>query len=75
MGSLYKPYPFISILLPSPDSIDTKSALKHIKELVGGCNVYLSDCKKAERPANVLLLKNIAAYVTKMLRVRFNIAF
>ena len=46
------------------DSIDTVSAMKVLKELVGSCNVYLG-----EGVANVRLLEMVALYLTDMMKV------
>ena len=46
------------------DSIDTVSAMKVMKELVGSCNVYLG-----EGVANVRLLELVALYLTDMMKV------
>ena len=46
------------------DSIDTVSAMKVMKDLVGSCNVYLG-----EGVANVRLLELVALYLTDMMKV------
>ena len=46
------------------DSIDTVSAMKVMKELVGSCNVYLG-----EGVANARLLEMMALYLTDMMKV------
>ena len=43
--------------------------MKHIRELVGTCNVYLSTCQKNGVTPNQLLLKNVAMYITGLLKV------
>ncbi|XP_050312975.1 cysteine--tRNA ligase, cytoplasmic isoform X2 [Anthonomus grandis grandis] len=47
------------------DNIDTKSALDALRELVSAANVYL----KVRKPANQVLLYDLAVYVTKILGV------
>jgi len=42
-----------------------------MKELVGLCNVYIDSLRKPGSSPNNLLLKNIAMYITRMLRVSF----
>ena len=49
----------------SADSIDTPSVMKHLRELVNRCNVYMTEAK----PPNTHLLENVALYITKMLQV------
>ncbi|XP_072748832.1 cysteine--tRNA ligase, cytoplasmic [Anoplolepis gracilipes] len=44
------------------DNIDTRSVLDMIRELVTNCNVYISQNKNP----NMLLLRDIAVYITKM---------
>lgn len=44
------------------DNIDTRTVLEIIRELVTDCNVYMSQNKNP----NTLLLRDIAAYITKM---------
>ena len=51
------------------DSIDTKTSMKHVRELVGTCNVYVSTCQKNAVTPNHVLLKNIATYITDLLKV------
>lgn len=46
------------------DNIDTRTALDAIRNLVTNCNVYLKDCKSLD----VELLREVAVYVTKILR-------
>ena len=61
-ASMYPPPP------PSPDSIDTPRVLKHLRDLVGACNIYCSEQPAAAHP-NLPLLEAIALYCTKMLKV------
>lgn len=48
------------------DNIDTRTVLDLIRTLIGHCNVYIKD---ASDTLNHLLLKRIAVYVTKILRI------
>lgn len=52
------------------DSIDTKSALESIRDLVVASNSYIAQLKGERRTPNRILLKNIATYVTKMFKVK-----
>ena len=52
-----------------PDSVDTRSALDAMRELVSSSNIYIDTCRKSGTPPNGLLLKNIAAYITRILKV------
>ena len=47
------------------DNIDTRVALDVIKKLVNNSNIYVKDCQKP----NVLLLRDIAVYITKIFTV------
>jgi len=51
------------------DSVDTRSVLDAMRELVSQCNIYIDSRRKTGSRPNSLLLKNIAMYVTRMLRV------
>ncbi|OQR67975.1 cysteine--tRNA ligase [Tropilaelaps mercedesae] len=51
------------------DSIDTRSALDALRDSVSASNVYMKEMKAAKRTLNVPLLRNVAAYVTRILRV------
>lgn len=55
-----------SIHLALCDNIDTRTVLDVIRNLIGHCNVYIHD---ASDTLNHLLLKRIAVYVTKILRI------
>lgn len=55
-------------LLIFSDNIDTAGALKTVRDLVSVCNVYMAD-KSSEFLPNALLLRDIAAYVTSLLRI------
>ncbi|XP_012061744.1 PREDICTED: cysteine--tRNA ligase, cytoplasmic [Atta cephalotes] len=47
------------------DNIDTRTVLNLIRELVTNCNVYMSESKNP----NLLLLRDIAVYITKMFTI------
>lgn len=51
------------------DSVDTRSTLDAMRDLVGQVNVYVAERRKAGTPPNRQLLKNIAEYITKMLKI------
>lgn len=51
------------------DNIDTRSALDALRESVSAVNVYIREMNTAKRTLNTVLLKNIAVYVTHILRV------
>lgn len=47
------------------DNIDTRSVLLTIKEFITQCNVYM---KQSEHP-NILLLRDIGVYITKIFSI------
>ncbi|VEN48505.1 unnamed protein product [Callosobruchus maculatus] len=47
------------------DNVDTRGALDSLRDMVTSSNIYLRERK----PPNMLLLKDIAGYVTKMLTI------
>jgi len=49
--------------------VDTRGALDAIRELVGHCNIYIRDKRASKQECNCLLLRDIAAYITWLLRV------
>lgn len=49
------------------DNVDTAGALKAVRDLVSACNLYLGD-KSPEFSSNALLLKDVASYITWLLR-------
>jgi cysteinyl-tRNA synthetase len=51
------------------DSVDTRGALDAIRDLVGNCNIYIRDKRASKQESNCLLLRDIAAYITWLLRV------
>lgn len=52
-----------------PDNVDTRGALDAIRDLVGHCNIYIRDKRASKQECNCLLLRDIAAYITWLLRV------
>ncbi|KAL3841577.1 hypothetical protein ACJMK2_019698 [Sinanodonta woodiana] len=50
------------------DSIDTKTSLDHLRDLVAASNIYIAKTKSTQKP-NRMLLQNIAVYITQMLRI------
>ncbi|KAF4520784.1 hypothetical protein B566_EDAN011436, partial [Ephemera danica] len=51
------------------DNVDTRTALDAIRDLVASCNVYIREKNPDSTPPNRLLLRNIAAYITDILRI------
>ncbi|XP_076450719.1 cysteine--tRNA ligase, cytoplasmic-like isoform X2 [Babylonia areolata] len=51
------------------DSIDTRTALEHIRELVSSSNAYIGQARAGKRRPNRRLLENIATYITDLFRV------
>ncbi|XP_064472265.1 cysteine--tRNA ligase, cytoplasmic-like [Ornithodoros turicata] len=51
------------------DNIDTRSALECLRNLIYDCNVYMKDKKSSRSQSNAVLLRNIAEYITGILRV------
>ena len=56
-------------MLVISDSIDTKSTMDVMRELITSANVYLDTKRKNNQIPERFVLKNIAAYITRMLRV------
>lgn len=50
-----------------PDNIDTRAALESLRDCVSYCNVYVKDIGRTS--INVILLKNIALYITKLMQI------
>uniref|UniRef100_A0A5S6QYX7 Cysteine--tRNA ligase, cytoplasmic n=1 Tax=Trichuris muris TaxID=70415 RepID=A0A5S6QYX7_TRIMR len=50
------------------DSVDTRTALETIRELVCQCNIYINEQSEAQRTPCCLLLRNVALYISKMMR-------
>jgi hypothetical protein len=57
---------FFSIL---SDNVDTRGALDAVRDLIGNCNIYVRDRRASAQDSNCLLLRDIAAYITWLLRV------
>lgn len=51
------------------DSIDTRTAVEKIRELIGLGNAYILEMERQGTIPNCLLLRNIAAYITWLLKV------
>ncbi|XP_077867451.1 cysteine--tRNA ligase, cytoplasmic-like [Saccoglossus kowalevskii] len=51
------------------DSVDTRSAMERMRDLVGNSNIYIRDMKAAKLLPNSILLRNIAVYLTKILKI------
>lgn len=51
------------------DNIDTRSALESLRSAVTACNVYLKSKKASKAIPHAGLLKNVALYVTNILKV------
>ncbi|XP_069680399.1 cysteine--tRNA ligase, cytoplasmic [Periplaneta americana] len=51
------------------DNIDTRGALDAVRDLVGICNIYIRDKRASTQESNCILLRDIAAYITWLLRV------
>ena len=49
--------------------MDTRGSLDAIRDLVGQCNIYIRDKRVSKQECNCLLLQDIAAYITWLLRV------
>ncbi len=48
------------------DNIDTRTALEAIRDLVSQGNAYMESCRSAGQPFNRGLLKDVAAYITRI---------
>lgn len=51
------------------DSIDTPAALQLMQSLVKLANIYIGQCKQGDKSPNHSVLKVIAMYLTKMLKI------
>jgi cysteinyl-tRNA synthetase len=58
-----------SKLLLILDNIDTRSALDEIRELINCSNNYIRAKSSSQAAVNKLLLRNIAAYITDIMKV------
>ena len=52
------------------DSVDTPTAISHMKDLVRETNVYVGEHRHNDKLPNQTLIRNIAVYLTDMLQVR-----
>lgn len=53
----------------SLDNINTRTALESLRELIGEANIYMANARGANRAPNRMILKNIASYITYLLKV------
>ncbi|KFD67713.1 hypothetical protein M514_12893 [Trichuris suis] len=51
------------------DSIDTRTAMDTVRELVGQCNIYINEESEGQRVPCCLLLRSVALYITKLMRI------
>ncbi|XP_014668021.1 PREDICTED: cysteine--tRNA ligase, cytoplasmic-like [Priapulus caudatus] len=51
------------------DSVDTRTTMDHLRELVSAGNVYIRGRREGKQPPNRALLKGIAVYITHMLKI------
>jgi cysteinyl-tRNA synthetase len=51
------------------DSVDTPTAIGHMKDLVHETNVYIGDQRHDDKLPNQTLIRNIAVYLTDMLQM------
>ncbi|OWF41686.1 Cysteine--tRNA ligase, cytoplasmic [Mizuhopecten yessoensis] len=51
------------------DSINTRQTMEVMREAMSACNIYMTKCKVDKRFPNRKLLKNMATYITDMLRI------
>ncbi|CAB3410791.1 unnamed protein product [Caenorhabditis bovis] len=51
------------------DSIDTRTVIEKIRELIGLGNAYINEKEKEGSIPNCILLRNIAAYITNLLKI------
>lgn len=51
------------------DSIDTRSALEEVRELIKSSNIYISKHKTDKTLPNRMLLQNISKYITDLLKM------
>jgi len=50
--------------------VDTRSALECMKEMMTHTNIYVKDKQMSKQLADYMLIRNISAYLTDMLKVR-----
>lgn len=60
---------YSSKLTKIPDNIDTRSVLDEIRELINCSNNYIRAKSSSQAAVNKLLLRNVAAYVTHIMKV------
>ena len=51
------------------DSIDTRTALEQVRELVTAANSYIANVRNAKRRPNRRLLENVALFITDLFKV------
>ena len=51
------------------DSIDTRTALESVREIISHTNIYIQNNRNASKPCNKELLKSVALYITDLLKV------
>lgn len=61
---------FVCILLL--DSVDTRSALEQMREMITNTNRYVKEKQTKRLQADYILIRNIADYLTTMLKVQLS---
>ncbi|XP_071452859.1 cysteine--tRNA ligase, cytoplasmic [Hetaerina americana] len=51
------------------DNVDTRTTLDAVRDLISACNVYLREKQKDSKEPNLLLLQDIAKYVTNLFKI------
>ncbi|XP_046394235.1 cysteine--tRNA ligase, cytoplasmic [Ischnura elegans] len=51
------------------DNVDTRTTLDAVRDLISACNIYLREKQKQSREPNLLLLMDIAKYVTSLFKM------
>ncbi|OQV12664.1 Cysteine--tRNA ligase, cytoplasmic [Hypsibius exemplaris] len=51
------------------DSVDTRTAMDNIRDIIGSTNVYIQERAAAKAQAHPALLQHISLYLTRMMRV------
>ncbi|XP_060068191.1 cysteine--tRNA ligase, cytoplasmic-like [Ylistrum balloti] len=51
------------------DSINTRQTMEVMRDAISACNIYITKCKVDKRLPNRMLLKNMASYITDMLKI------
>jgi hypothetical protein len=62
---------FYKFLLCISDNVNTRTALEHLRELIGTANIYMANSRSNNRTPNRMILKNIAGYITDLFKVIF----